>query len=163
MLRWSNGIVALLLAAFFACHEVIGALYCAGWITVKVPWFVWLAVGVIVVHIALSIGTTKQMLDDKERPPSQNKKQHQAKKWMTGIAVGLLIVVHVLTDFVTPAWAIIAILIDIALASHVCVSAKSLIKDLRMPSSWRFALRALAIAIGAFAGMALIIELIGRI
>lgn len=153
-----NGIVALLIAAIYACHEVMGALYASGWVAGDMPWIIWLAVGVIVIHVALSLGTTKQMLDDADRPPSRNKKWHQVKKWVTGITAGLLIAAHVLTDLAIPAWAIIAILLDIVLASHICVSAKSLVKDLGMPSSWRFVIRALAIAIGVFAGMTIIVN-----
>lgn len=159
-LRRANGLAALLIAVFFACHEVIGALFVSGLVAGEVPWIVWLAVGIIVVHIVLSIGTMKQMIDDANRPPSEKKKRHQAKKWLTGLAVGVLAVAHAFAYFTTPAWAIIAILLDIALASHICVSAKSLAKDLRMPSNWRFAIRALAIAIGVLAGMAIIVNLI---
>lgn len=130
----------------------MGALFCWDMFSDGLSWVVWVGVGIIAVHMALSVGTTRQMLCDRSRPPSAKKKAHQLKKWVSGIAVGVIAVAHVLLDFGSVAWAIVALLLDVALATHVCISAKSLAKDLGLGSKSRYAVRVLAILVALLAG-----------
>lgn len=63
---------------------------------------------------------------------------------------------HVLTIFETRLWFVIVLTLDVALAAHVCVSAKSLVKDLRLAPNLRYVIRVFAIAIAALVGLAFI-------
>lgn len=67
----------------------MGTLFC-GAFSDELNWAVWIGVGIIAVHVALSVGTTRQMLCDRSRPPSAKKKAHQLKKWVSGIAIGVI-------------------------------------------------------------------------
>lgn len=152
MFRWANGIAALLLLAVFSAHVIMGTLFCWGMFSDELNWAVWIGVGIIAVHVALSVGTTRQMLCDRSRPPSAKKKAHQLKKWVSGIAIGVIAAAHVLLDFGSVAWAIVALLIDVALATHVCISAKSLAKDLGLDAKSKYAVRVFAILVAFLAG-----------
>ena len=65
-------------------------------------------------------------------------------------------VAHVLTVFETRLWFVIVLTLDVALAAHVCVSAKSLVRDLRLAPNLRYVIRVVAIAIAALVGLAFI-------
>lgn len=80
MLRRANGIASLLLLAVFSAHAVMGALFCWGAVSGEASWVVWVGVCIAVLHVALSIGTTRHMLHDEVRPPSAKKKAHQLKE-----------------------------------------------------------------------------------
>lgn len=123
----------------------MGALFCLGVVSDGLSWIVWVGVGVIAVHVALSIGTTRQMLFEKSRLPSTKKKAHQLKKWVSGIAVGVVAAAHVLLIPGSASWVAVVLLLDAVLAAHTCVSAKSLVKDLGIASGFRHAIRALAV------------------
>ena len=152
MLRRANGIAAVLLLAVFFAHAIMGAFFCWDMFSDELSWIVWVGVGIIAVHVALSVGTTRQMLCDRSRPPSAKKKAHQLKKWVSGIGIGVIAVAHVFLDFGSVAWAIVALLVDVALATHVCISAKSLAKDLELGSKSRYAVRVFAILVALLAG-----------
>lgn len=130
----------------------MGTLFCWGMFSDELNWAVWIGVGIIAVHVALSVGTTRQMLCGRSRPPSAKKKAHQLKKWVSGIAIGVIAAAHVLLDFGSVAWAIVALLIDVALATHVCISAKSLAKDLGLGAKSKYAVRVFAILVAFLAG-----------
>lgn len=147
MLRRANAIVALLIVLFFCAHEVLGALYLHDIVAEGTAWLVWVGIVAMVVHVALCIATTKQMLDDEKRPPSRRKKAHQAKKWVTGIVLSALVVLHALIPDADAMWAVSTIILAVALAVHVCVSSKSLVKDLGLPSGYRFIPRVFIVAI----------------
>lgn len=153
MLRRFNGIASLLLLAVYTAHAVMGTLFCWGVVSGEASGIVWIGVCVIALHVAQSIGTTRQMLDDKESPPSAKKKGHQAKKWVSGIAVGATAVAHALLTFGSMSWAVVTILLDVALATHICISVKSLVKDLGFASGLRYAIRVPTIAIALFVGL----------
>lgn len=156
MLRRVNGIAALLLLAVFSAHAIMGTLFCLGVVSEEASCFIWTGVCVVVLHVALSIGTTCQMFDDEMRPPSAKKKVHQLKKWVTGALVGVVAVAHVFAIFETRPWSVIALALDVVLAAHVCVSAKSLVKDLGLAPNQRYAIRVFTIAIAVLVGLALI-------
>ena len=65
-------------------------------------------------------------------------------------------VAHVLTVFETRLWFVIVLTLDVALAAHVCVSSKSLVRDLRLAPNLRYVIRVVAIAIAALVGLAFI-------
>lgn|GEM_PF-4477619 len=146
----------MLLLAVFSAHAVMGALFCWGAVSGEASWVVWVGVCIAVLHVALSIGTTRHMLHDEVRPPSAKKKAHQLKKWISGVLVGVVCAAHVLTIFETRLWFVIVLTLDVALAAHVCVSAKSLVKDLRLAPNLRYVIRVFAIAIAALVGLAFI-------
>ena len=155
MLRRANSIIALLLLAVFAAHAIMGTLFCWRMLSDELSWVVWVGIGITAVHVVLSVGTTRQMLCDKSRPPSAKKKAHQLKKWVSGIVVGTIAVAHALLIFGSTTWAIVSLLVDVSLAAHICISAKSLTKDLGFVSGFRYAIRALAVAIAMFASLGL--------
>ncbi len=159
MLRRANGIASLLLLAVLSAHAVMGALFCWGVVSGEVSWIVWAGVCVVVLHVVLSIGTTCQMLHDEERLPSAKKKTHQAKKWVSGIAVGAAAVPHALLAYGNAAWIIVAILLDAALATHICISVKSLVKDLGLASGLRYAIRVLTIVVAVFTGLGICVSI----
>lgn len=161
MLRRANGIVALLLLVAFAAHAVMGVLFCWGVVSGEASWIVWAGVCVVVLHVMLSICTTRQMLHDEERLPSAKKKTHQAKKWVSGIAVGAIAVAHALLACGNAAWIIVALLLDVALATHICISAKSLVKDLGLTSGLRYAIRTLTIVVAVFTGLGICVSIGG--
>lgn len=154
MLRRANGIVTLLLLVAFAAHAIMGALFCLGVVAGEANWVVWAGVCVIVLHVVLSIGTTRQMLFDETRPPSAKKKEHQLKKWATGVLIGAVAMAHVLAIFQSLLWSVIALALDITLVMHVCVCAKSLVKDLGLAPNWRHVIRFFVVAIFIFVGLA---------
>ena len=96
------------------------------------------------------------MLCDEARPPSAKKKAHQIKKWVTGVLIGVVAVAHVLTVFETLLWSVIALALDVALVTHVCVCAKSLVKDLKLTPRWRYVIRVFVIAISIFVGLTVV-------
>lgn len=145
MPRRANGIAALLLLAVFSAHAIMGTLFCFGVVSGGLSWIVWIGVGVIAVHVALSVVTTCQMLCDEARPPSAKKKAHQLKKWVSGIAVGVIAVAHVLLGFESITWAVVTLLLDAVLATHICISAKSLVGDLGLAPNWRHAIRVVVV------------------
>ena len=146
----------MLLLAVFSAHAIMGALFCWGMLSDELSWIVWVGVGVIAVHVALSVVTTCQMLCDEARPPSAKKKAHQIKKWVTGVLIGVVAVAHVLTVFETLLWSVIALALDVALVTHVCVCAKSLVKDLKLAPRWRYVIRVFVIAISIFVGLTIV-------
>lgn len=153
MLRRVNGIAALLLVVVFSAHAIMGTLFCWGVVADELSWIVWIGVGTLIVHVVLSVGTTRQMFHDETRPPSAKKKEHQLKKWATGIAVGVVAAAHVLLVVGGITWAIVALLLDVALAAHVCVSAKSLAKDLEFSPHSKFVIRVLIVLVALFGGI----------
>lgn len=161
MLRRANGIASLLLLAVFSAHAVMGALFCWGVVSGEASWVIWIGVCVVVLHVVLSIGTTRQMLHDEERLPSAKKKTHQSKKWGSGIAVGAIAVAHALLACGNAAWIIVALLLDVALATHICISAKSLVRDLGLASGLRYAIRVLAIVVAVFTGLGICVSIGG--
>ena len=148
-LRTANGVAAALLCFIFLAHVILGAVKFADLsFDGKFVWVVWVGVGALAVHIALSIGTTVSMLTDTVRPPSDKKKRHQLMKWITGVTLLAAALVHVCTTsaianggVVEPlSWVGFALMIALAAALtwHLLVASKSLLKDLHVPDHKRY-------------------------
>lgn len=167
-LRTANGIFASITCFIFLAHVVLGAwkffdLSFEG----KYVWMVWVGVGVLAVHIALSVGTTVSMLTDTKRPPSAKKKRHQLMKWITGVTLLAAALVHVSTTSAIAnggvvhelSWLEFALMLVVAaaLAWHIFVASKSLLKDLHVPDHKRFRPAMQAVMLGCVAVAAIIL------
>ena len=143
-IRRANAIVAALLAAFFLVHAGLAAAkICGVNLGEAFKFTVWVGVGIIALHMILSLRTTQTMFADTERPPSTKKKQHQMLKWLTG---GVLLVA-VLFHFPSGSGSVLIysltlIVTAAALAWHVWTGTKSLTRDLNLPNSLRGVVRA---------------------
>ena len=140
--RTANGILCAALVVALVCHQIAGAFFAGAVPARPVRLLMWAVVVVITVHVALSIATTAQMMTDNKRPPSIHKRRHQALKWVTGILVGSLAAIHVFSIAPSPSTrtALLSAL-AICLAWHGWVGTKSLLKDLNINRTWRFAVR----------------------
>ena len=75
--------------------------------------------------------------------------------------MGASAVAHALLACGNAAWIIVALLLDVALATHICISAKSLVKDLGLASGLRYAIRALTIVVAVFTGLGICVSIGG--
>ena len=137
-LRLFNGILATVLVVFFSVHALLGSVSSFADIGHSLAWLVWVGVAIAAVHVIVSVFTSKDQLNDKVDPPSTRKKLHLVLKWVTGVALVAMVVVHVITVNVfgasvfqtMPEGAGFIMLVALALAAHVWVGAKSLVVDL---------------------------------
>lgn len=168
-LRTANGIVAALLVVIFLAHAVLGSVKFANLTFVNhFSWIIWVGVAAIVVHIIMSVGTTVSMYTDTERPPSEKKKRHQVLKWVTGCVLLAVAALHMaftsglgtggnVAALRPVTFALMAALIA-ALAWHIFVASKSLLKDLHVPHHRRYRpwMQAVFLAVAAAAGAILV-------
>ena len=157
-LRTANGIVAALLCVIFAAHAILGGVKIADpTFTGRFVWVVWVGVGLVAVHIIMSIGTTVSMWTDTVRPPSDKKKRHQIMKWVTGVALLAVAGIHMASGMPGSAWPMAALMLCVAAALgwHMFVASKSLLKDLHVPhhKKYRPYLQAALIAACVVAGV----------
>lgn len=167
--RWDArrvcGILTAALCCLIAAHMVMGGLSLVFDIPRALKPVVWVGVALLVGHILICIVTSFQMMTDAVRPPSRKKKRHFVLKWVTGALVVATAAAHVIgrawTD--APADAPAALALSAALAAfaawHACVGAKSLLKDLDIDRRYRTLVRAVAIAVAAFAALAAVCTL----
>lgn len=164
--RLANGVVSAGIVVFFIVHASIGSI--VGLIPFQsgLAWAVWIGVACAAIHVALCVATSIQQLTDTVRPPSLNKKRHLALKWVTGALLLACAAVHVVAvrtvgagDMIASASGVAVIAaLAIALAAHVCVGSKSLLKDLNIDRSFRPAVRGTACA---FAALFVLAALVG--
>jgi len=110
-------------------------------------WVVWIGVAAIFLHVGLSAKTSRDMLANKEFPPSQRKKNHLALKWLTGALILLVAVVHVFAPVGWVGRTVVSALLAIALAVHLCTCARSLLKDLRLDAGYKTPFRVVVIVV----------------
>lgn len=126
-LRKINAALALVLIAFFYTHALLGTFVQEpmGSVAVVLIWaFVVIAMG----HVVLCLMTSKAMLEDEIRPPSRKKKGHLVLKWISGIALLSVGMIHCqIFNGVCPS---IALVLVAVLAWHGWVGAKSAARDL---------------------------------
>lgn len=168
--RRINGIVSACIVVFFLAHGILGGVSALTDFSSPLTWLVWVGVAFVVVHVVLSIITSHEQLTDTVRPPSEAKKRHLLLKWVTGILLAVLVVVHIVVmrvlgpdavqSSVTGVALIIALLV--VLATHIGLGSKSLLKDLNVDRKWRNAFRiaicAIAVAIGILVLVAAIVR-----
>ena len=121
-------------------------------------------------HIVLSIVTSHQQLTDTVRPPSEAKRRHLLLKWVTGILLAVLVVIHIVVmrvigpgsvqSTITGVALIIALVV--VLAVHIGLGSKSLLKDLNVDRKWRNALRIAVCVVAAVIGILVIVAAIIR-
>lgn len=164
--RLVNGVVSACIAAFFLLHASIGSVAGLVPLSTGLAWVVWIGAALAAAHVALCGATSALQLTDTVRPPSVNKKRHLALKWATGVALLVAAAVHVFVirtvgahDMLSDISGVFVIAaLAAALAAHVCVGSKSLLKDLGVDRSYRAAVRvtacvcAAAFALAALAG-----------
>ena len=163
--RRGNGVLSAVVGVFFIGHGLLGcALFVFG-ISDAAAWVVWVGVALAGVHVAVCIATSAYQLTDTVRPPSREKKRHLVLKWVTGALLVATVAAHVLGFRVlgesvnAPSMfgALVVVAVAAALAVHLCVGAKSLLKDLGIDRKYRAAVRAVACASAAvFAAVALL-------
>lgn len=151
------GIVTAVLCLIIAVHMVAGGLSLVLPIPRTFEPVVWAGVALLLAHIIVCVVTSYQMMTDKERPPSVHKKRHLVLKWATGGLVVATAAAHVIGRAFssTPAADASALALSAALAVfvawHAFVGAKSLLKDININRKYRNLVRAVAVAVAAFA------------
>lgn len=155
--RFVNGVIAALITVAFIAHGILGSLSSLFGLPSSLAWLVWGAVVLAGAHVVASVVTSREQLNDVERPPSARKKRHLALKWATGIALALAAAAHILLpqSSALATWAIVVLCI--ALAAHVCVGSKSLLKDLNIDRSYKTVFRVVVCAIFAACAIAIIV------
>ena len=133
-----NGIVSAIILCFFLVHSLMGSIAAVAPFPNTLAWTVWIGVGLIALHVVLSIATSREQMTDAEFPPSPRKKRHLALKWATGILLITAVCAHVacVQTFGADAFqaelagAFVTVAVITLFAVHVCVGMKSLIVDL---------------------------------
>ena len=155
-MRKTNGFISLALAALLVVHVAHNLARLGAGTTNEVlqslfPALSWMCVVLSILHIGLSGGTSATMLNDTERPPSPRKKRHLVLKWATGIALALSAGLHVghVMGFVASGSAnffwgsLLATLVFLGM--HMYTGARSLLKDIGLPTSWKPAVRVVVV------------------
>ncbi|WP_172136738.1 hypothetical protein [Adlercreutzia sp. ZJ473] len=148
----------MLVAAFFL-HAIVGTLWLRFGFSDHLAWVVWVAVGVAGAHIGLSAATSRSMLTDRQRPPSRRKRMHLVLKWASGgmlLAAALIHMAAGLTGRAPEARCFLLVVVAL-LTWHCLVGAKSLLKDLDIPTRLKGSLRALMITVAAVVCLALLL------
>ena len=154
--RRVNAVLAALLTAFFLGHAVLGAASQSSSAladTAAPTILIWSFAGIACLHAVVSVLTTYFMFADEVRPPSSRKRAHQWLKWATGGVLVLVAAFHALS----PAGELAPVLLVVlaALLWHAYVGCKSLVRDLGLPRSFKFGLRALVLLAAVAAALIL--------
>lgn len=168
--RFVNGVLAIAIAAFFAVHGIFGAVSAFVDIPRGLAWLVWAGVVVVGVHVLASVVTSYQQMADKERPPSPRKKRHLVLKWATGGALAAAAAMHIVDMQMAGgslegagATGLVTLLALIAfVAVHVCVGARSLLKDIGADRNRKNIVRIATCAVCAAIAIACIMGLSGK-
>ncbi|MBQ6586168.1 MAG: hypothetical protein IJH83_05105 [Coriobacteriales bacterium] len=157
-LRTFGAWIALAITLLFLAHACLGTLR-QFWpnIPSSLEWLVWVGVGLIGVHVVLAGATTYAMWTDTVRPPSERKKQHQIKKWVTGGILLLAAIFHQLWLGHGIWTQLIMALTAVALCVHLFTSMKSLTRDLGLSKAWRTPARTFVIALTVLICLALLV------
>ena len=147
--RKVNGVVSAALTLFFLAHATIGGISLLTGFASPFAVLVWVGVGLVAVHVVASVVTSREQLGDVERPPSARKKRHLALKWATGIALLATAAFHIVSMRMPVATApslaldlVAIVVVAVALAAHLWVGSKSLLKDLGLNTRHQPAFRA---------------------
>lgn len=162
--RFANGVVSAAIVVFFLAHATLGSLSALVGLTSPFTFLVWVGVCAIGVHIVISVFTSREQLNDPERPPSPRKKRHLALKWATGGLLAAVAAAHIVTMRLYGAEAmqssatgtVLIVALAIVLAVHLCVGSKSLLRDLGIESRYKTAFRVVVIVFAMFFAIAAI-------
>jgi hypothetical protein len=164
--RRINGIVSAILVCFFLSHATLRSVSLLYPIPYSFGFLVWVGIGLIAAHAALSIVTSQQMLSDKIRPPSAKKKRHLVLKWLSGLLFLLVVALHVagvyggFTFSNAHASLVVALLLVLALAAHTFIGTKSLLKDLDVTRRLRVSVRLVVGGISLIIAVVIIVILL---
>lgn len=136
--RLVNGVISAFIVVFFVAHSLLGSLEAHIPLASPPALVMWAGIAIVGAHVIASVVTSHEQLTDAVFPPSKRKKRHLALKWITGSALLIVIVAHIICIRTFGAAAVqtssTAILVTLALvavlAIHIWVGAKSLITDL---------------------------------
>lgn len=148
--RFVNGVIALVITVAFIVHGVLGSVSGLTGYTSPFTWLIWGAVGLVGAHVVASVVTSYQQLTDSKRPPSPRKKRHLLLKWVTGGLLAVAAAGHILLPKGSAIASVAIIIVAVTLAVHLCVGAKSLLKDLGADARHKMAFR---VAVCAFAAL----------
>ncbi len=148
--RTVNGIVSAVILCLFLVHAVLGTFSSPLSFSAVASYVLWLGMALVGVHVVASIATSYEQLTDTVRPPSRKKRQHLLLKWVTGIVLLAVVLLHILrvreldlaSAVYSPLGTAVAIALVAALAVHAWTGSKSLLKDLNIDRKYRSVLRA---------------------
>ena len=163
--RFFNGIVSAIIVVFFLAHGTLGGISALTGFAGSLVVLVWCGVALIGVHVVASIVTSREQLVDREHPPSVRKKRHLALKWATGCLLAVVACVHIFGPrlfgeaFVQSPLvnALVIVVLSTALAVHLCVGSKSLLKDLEIDRRFKSAFRVMVCAFAVFFAVATLV------
>lgn len=166
--RRINGIVSACIVVLFLAHGILGGISALTDFSSPLTWLVWVGVAFVVVHVVLSIVTSRQQLTDTVRPPSEAKRRHLLLKWVTGILLAVLVVIHIVVMRVvgpdtvqsTVTGVVLIIVLVVVLATHIGLGSKSLLKDLNVDRKWRNAFRVAVCVVAAVIGTLVLVAAI---
>ena len=165
--RQVNGAVSAALVLFFLAHATLGSIALLTGFASPFATLVWAGVGLVAVHVVASVVTSREQLHDRERPPSARKKRHLALKWATGCLLAVAAAVHIVSrmPFAAAQSALLdvasIVVVAVALAVHLWVGSKSLLKDLGLDTRFQLAFRVAMCLFAAFFIMSAIISACG--
>ena len=139
--RFVNGVLTAAAIVLLAVHAALGSLSAVTGLSRELLWMVWGAVGLVVAHVVASVVTSREQLTDAERPPSARKKRHLALKWVTGGSLAIAVVAHIFLPHDGLLSLLVVVAVCLALAVHLCVGARSLLKDLGLDRRYKTAFR----------------------
>lgn len=159
--RWVNGVLSAIIGCFFLAHSLMGGASMAFGFESALKALAWAGVAGICAHVVLCAVTSYQMMTDTVRPPSSKKKRHMALKWATGALLLVTAAVHFTVlgtgsasaSGVQASGAALALALLVVLAAHLCIGAKSLLKDLNIDRTYRTAFRAVVVVLAVVSGL----------
>lgn len=153
--RKANAIIVAVITAFFFTHATIGSSVPLTGLSRTFEFLVWGGVALIAVHMVLSLIRTVKKLTDPEDPPTGKKKRKLALKWGTGATILLCAAIHLsvpASDRTGSLFVGVTTVLMAALAVHVCVMAKPLLKHLGFSGEGKNVLRVLVVVAAVAVG-----------
>lgn len=158
--RLVNGVVSAAIVLLFLAHALMGGASFIWGFSSPLSVLVWVGVALAAVHVVLSVVTSREQLNDAERPPSPRKKRHLALKWATGLLLAGAAAAHVALPKGPVLGVVLIAVVAVALAVHVCVGSKSLLKDIGVDRRFKTAFRIVVCAVSAGAVLCVIIAVL---
>lgn len=158
--RIVNGFVSAVIVVLFLAHSALGGVAVLTGFTSPFSVLVWAGVALIAAHVVVSIVTSFEQLNDAERPPSARKKRHLALKWATGALLTAVAIAHVVLPKSAVMSTVVVIALAAALAVHLCVGSKSLLKDLGVDRRYKMAFRVVVCVICACAATCVLVAVL---
>lgn len=143
--RRANALVCALLIIFFVFHVIIGTVLWYGALGMSMALVAWAGVGLVAIHLILSIVTTAlgvkppehyAALDQSGKKQPSRRSKH-VLKWITGLLMISLLILHLTVgDLVGnlhyTKGALVALILLILIGIHVYIDIKSFTRDLNL-------------------------------